>query len=366
MLMRMGELLTFASGRPAEQISAGWQALIGRSAEPAGLMRPELLQPLLAADPGVALATVTAGPDLLVALPVTSKRFPTLAASWVSPLTPGGAPHLDRDQGPAALATLLKGIGWPLLLHGIPADGPFHAALMQAAGRHAVVDRWQRAALRVEGTYAAWADAALGAKRRKEFRRLKNRLAEQGVLTVSSLAPGDDVGPFAEALLQVEGSGWKGQRGTAIATQPDLAPAFHSVCANLHAAGALRFWQIGLDGRAIASLYAIVEGDRAWLGKIGYDEAYAKYSPGVLLILEATERLFAEPGLKLVDSCAIPDHPMIDHLWRDRIAIADVLAAGAGVSAARFAASLAAEKLRRRARGVARDAYYRLRGLRRS
>lgn len=364
--MRMGDLLEFASGHRAEQASAGWQALIGRSAEPAGLMRPELLQPLLAAHPGVALATVTAGPDLLLALPVTSKRFPTLAASWVSPLTPGGAPHLDRDQAPAALATLLNGIGRPLLLNGIPADGPFHAALAQATGRHAVVDRWQRAALKVEGTYAAWADAALGAKRLKEFRRLRNRLAEQGALTVSELAPGNDARPFAEALMQVESSGWKGQRGTAIATQPVLEQAFHTICENLHAAGALRFWQICLDGRAIASLYAIVEGDRAWLGKIGYDEAYARYSPGVLLILEATERLFAESGLKLVDSCAIPDHPMIDHIWRDRIAIADVLAAGAGVSAARFAAILAAEKLRRRARGLARDVYYRLRGMRRS
>jgi len=28
-----------------------------------------------------------------------------------------------------------------------------------------------------------------------------------------------------------------------------------------------------------------------------------------------------------VDSCATPDHPMIDHLWRERLPIADWLVA---------------------------------------
>ena len=83
----------------------------------------------------------------------------------------------------------------------------------------------------------------------------------------------------------------------------------------------------------------------AWLGKIAFDEAFAKYSPGVLQILDATESLFAEGGIALVDSCAIPDHPMIDNIWRDRIAMADVLIGTPNMPSARFKAMVAAEKL---------------------
>ena len=98
----------------------------------------------------------------------------------------------------------------------------------------------------------------------------------------------------------------------------------------------MRFWQIKHDGKAITSLFGMVEGDRAWIVKIAHDEAFAKFSPGVLLVLDATQSLFVEGGVKLVDSCAIPGHPMIDRIWRDRIAMADILIAPAHVSRAKF------------------------------
>jgi hypothetical protein len=52
------------------------------------------------------------------------------------------------------------------------------------------------------------------------------------------------------------------------------------------------------------------------------------------------------------DSCATPDHPMIDHLWRERLAMADLmigLRPGAG-----FAAASRLESGRRRAFAWAR------------
>jgi CelD/BcsL family acetyltransferase involved in cellulose biosynthesis len=92
--------------------------------------------------------------------------------------------------------------------------------------------------------------------------------------------------------------------------------AFIEACKLLGAAGKLRFWKLSLNGKPIAIMHAIVDGNQAWLHKIAYDEAYAKFSPGVLLVLHATEKLFAEIGLVLVDSCAIPGHPMIENIWR--------------------------------------------------
>ena len=59
--------------------------------------------------------------------------------------------------------------------------------------------------------------------------------------------------------------------------------------------------------------------------KLGVDEQYAKYSPGVQLTLELTRQMCADPTIASVDSTAIPNHPMIDPIWRGRLAIGDVL-----------------------------------------
>jgi hypothetical protein len=130
-------------------------------------------------------------------------------------------------------------------------------------------------------------------------------------------------------------------------------------------AGKLRFWKLALDGRPIAMMFAIVEERHAWLGKIAHDENLARFSPGVQLILHATEGLFAE-GITLADSCAIPDHPMINHLWRGRLPVADVMIAAPGVPGVVFSATVQAERLRRRLRVPARNLYYRLTGKHRS
>ena len=46
--------------------------------------------------------------------------------------------------------------------------------------------------------------------------------------------------------------------------------------------------------------------------KTTFDEAFARFSPGVLLQRENLE-LLARPSIEWTDSCADMDHPMIDH-----------------------------------------------------
>ena len=83
-----------------------------------------------------------------------------------------------------------------------------------------------------------------------------------------------------------------------------------------------------------------------------------RHSPGVLLILDVTKALFEEPGIRLVDSCAIPGHPMIDNIWRERIQMCDVLIGPPGVSPALFTLMVGAENLRHNVRTAAKTFYY--------
>jgi Acetyltransferase (GNAT) domain len=65
--------------------------------------------------------------------------------------------------------------------------------------------------------------------------------------------------------------------------------------------------------------------DRAFFFKIGVDERFAKFSPGVQLTVELTRHLCSDPTIASADSMAAPDHPMINPIWRGRFAIGDVL-----------------------------------------
>ena len=42
-------------------------------------------------------------------------------------------------------------------------------------------------------------------------------------------------------------------------------------------------------------------------------------------MMELTDALLADATVAFADSCAAPDHPMIDHLWRERFAMADLM-----------------------------------------
>jgi hypothetical protein len=64
-------------------------------------------------------------------------------------------------------------------------------------------------------------------------------------------------------------------------------------------------------------LATLLSGDGALSFKTAFDEAYARFSPGVLLQLENLA-LLDDPALAWCDSCAAADHPMIDSLWRER------------------------------------------------
>ncbi len=58
--------------------------------------------------------------------------------------------------------------------------------------------------------------------------------------------------------------------------------------------------------------------DAAYAFKSAYDEAYARYSPGVLLELENMRVTREEVSVPWMDSCAVPNHPTLDRIWSAR------------------------------------------------
>ncbi len=282
--------------------------------------------------------------------------------TWQTPLTFSGTPLLDHQTAVDEMAGLFSVADAPLLLQALPCSGYFWEHLAEAAARAntplAVISTWERAVLKAQDSYDAWFTNNFDRKRRKEYRRMRNRLGEIGHLESRCWSSGEPVQAWTDTFLALEAKGWKGKRGTALASEAKGAACVTEAIKTFANLQALRFWSLTLNGETIATLFAFVCADKAWLAKIAYDEAYAKYSPGVLLMLDATENLLNDKTIKLTDSCAIPNHPMINTIWRDRIVMADVLIGTSGLALWRFRLMVKAELLRRHLREMAKSVFY--------
>jgi hypothetical protein len=110
----------------------------------------------------------------------------------------------------------------------------------------------------------------------------------------------------------------------------------------------------------VAAAIVLRHQDRAFYFKLGIDESFAKFSPGVQLTLDLTRHLCADAVLVTADSTASAHHPMINPIWRGRLRIGDVI-----IPLYRndpvVTAIHAALKLRHRLREAARRAVNRLR-----
>ncbi len=166
---------------------------------------------------------------------------------------------------------------------------------------------------------------ALGGKKLKELRRQRHRLAEHGAVSFDVARSPDEVAAATETFMKLEASGWKGERGTALAQHDGDAAFIRRATAALAETGQCEIVTLRAGSTPVAAGIVLRHQDRAFYFKLGVDERFAKFSPGVQLTLDLTRHLCADPAIASANSTASPDHPMINPIWRGRFAIGDVL-----------------------------------------
>lgn len=211
-------------------------------------------------------------------------------------------------------------------------DGPFARALTETCYRlHRPmfqVDAHCRAAYHPDrpcppgGDASAFVDSYLSAgmprKRIREYRRAERLLGERGRLERRVLQSAGELSDWTEAFLNLEAEGWKGKEGTAIACSAAHADFFRVMLRGAFERGQLMLLGLFLDGKPVAMKCNLLSGGGSFAFKIAYDEAYAAHSPGVLLEMVNLELLARAGNVRWMDSCAIPDHFMINRLWQER------------------------------------------------
>ncbi len=322
---------------------AEWRALAARALEPNVFYEPAFALPAASAfghKAGAGLVWSHAH-ELLGLFPACIEHryglpLPVLTG-WTHPYAPLGTPLVDRDEAETVIAAwldhLARDVAWPalMLLPLVPESGPFATALAAVLMRREMADasfgRHRRALLVPGDQRAGYIEQAIGAKKRKELRRQRNRLADLGTLKIDAALHGELVGDALADFLDIEARGWKGRAGTAAAGHAGIRRFIESAVHGLAAEDKVRVDRLRLDRKAIAAVITLRSGDTAWTWKIAYDESFARASPGVQLMLDVTEALLAEPAIAQVNSCATADHPMIDRLWRERLPVSDRLIA---------------------------------------
>jgi CelD/BcsL family acetyltransferase involved in cellulose biosynthesis len=324
-------------------MGAEWRALAARALEPNVFYEPEFALPAAAVfghKVGAGLVWSHAH-ELLGLFPGFVEHrygFPLpILTGWTHPFAPLGTPLVDRDEPEAVIAAWLDHVardaGGPgaMLLPLIPESGRFADALAMATTRRAlpfaIYGRHRRALLMPGEQREGYIEQAIGAKKRKELRRQRHRLADAGTLKIDASTQAAVIGDALNDFLGLEARGWKGRAGTAAAGRENIRAFIEGAVHGLAADGKVRIDRLRIDRTAIAAAVTLRSGDTAWTWKIAYDESFARSSPGVQLMLNVTEALLADATIARVDSCATADHPMIDHLWRERLAVSDRLIA---------------------------------------
>jgi len=260
-------------------------------------------------------------------------RIPLPALVSADPYGTLGTPLLDRDMPNEAVTKLMRQArqagAHALVLRDAALDGAtvhaFTEALRQGGLRPKLLRSLVRASLDATRDADQVLRDGLGPKKLKELRRQRHRLAGHGAVVFEVARTPQQVAAAVEGFLALEASGWKGKAGTALLQSDGDASFVRRATMALAASGQCEIVTLRAGTTPVAAAIVLRHQDRAFYFKLGVDERFAKFSPGVQLTLDLTRHLCADPAIASADSTATPDHPMINPIWRGRFAVGDVL-----------------------------------------
>ena len=332
--------------------AAAWDALATHAAQPNPFLERFAAEPFFGLGRGAPrpVAVRAGGEAVGLAMLTEARGYARLplrhVTSWCHPHLFDATPLVRRGAEAAFAHGLLDWLGardGARFAHLTQLrEGPVAAAIRAAAGerglRAETVHTAARPFLDLTG-YAGFEDylaRAVSPRTRKSVRRLRRRLAERGVVTLATLAPGEDAGPWLDAFFAAEHAGWKGAMASSLTANPGERAAFASMATTAHARGRLIASQLRVDGQPVAHALDLRAGGGAFALKTAFDPAWSDASPGVLLEAALIERGLRDAragGPVWIDSCAAEGHDVLSRLWPETRPLIQLLVERPGAAA---------------------------------
>lgn len=206
-------------------------------------------------------------------------------------------------------------------------DGPVGKALARAVEKvHAsqrIVKSFHRAVARsadsLQDYVARWSK-----KKARNVRSRRRKLEDLGALSFKVLTPVDTgFSDSLNAVLALEESGWKGEQGTALTSQPHTSNFARQAFTDANADPETHLAILELDGRIIAGQVNLIGQGYAFFIKSAYDETLSRYGPGVALYAWVLEKMLDEGLYMELDSCADANHAL-EEIWLERKRVDEV------------------------------------------
>ena len=341
---------------------AAWQALADQAIEPNPYYRPGFLV-ADAIERGVPMELLIVEDESgwLACLPIRG-RGPsrTLPLPHLQNVTDEyvllGTPLVLRGSVDRAIDGLLDEVravrrAAALMIDVLPADGPVATALVER-----MLARHVRPVVHHTYERAAWRRADDGPSPGPRLKRAaRKELGRRARLLVADLGGDLEVvdrthepGAIA-AFVAMEGTGWKAERGTAIASRPADAAFFRRACEALSDAGNVEFLSLDVRGRPVAMECHLVDGGVLFSFRIAHDPDYRRGSPGTQLKARVIESFDAR-GFRLADSCASPRNTHMNRLWPDRRPMTTILVPTGAITSRLIRPAVAGRSAARRIR----------------
>ncbi len=322
-----------------EQLVQPWNRLLETSVRTNPFFDPDFLIPAVAHLGGENLSVLVveapqrvnanAPPVICALFPVVKKRIYGLPFKcleiWIHDLCLDCTPLIRRDCAAEVLEFIFNFIGEDLgaslfSMNTIIGEGPLANLLSDSFYRNprAVFhrDEFTRSCFKPMEDADTFINTNVAKNTRKGSQRLRRKLASQGSVQTTFLQHFDR--SWVDEFLTLEAAGWKGVNGTALTSKPSTRHFFQAMSERMLENRKMVIARTTLDNRPIAMFCDLHWATQGVHFKTTFDETLKEYSPGLFAELDNIHRLH-ESGLRFVDSCADPDHSMINRVWPDRV-----------------------------------------------
>lgn len=196
------------------------------------------------------------------------------------------------------------------------------AAFGESGLRWQATARWQRPVLRPSQDKLS---DLLQVSRHslKDYQRNLRHLQAIGRFEWKALRGHEPIETSLTAFLQLENMGWKERQRSALAANPAHLRFFEEMSAAFQRAGRLCITELRLDENILASTVNLISGRAGFGFKLGWDTRYARYSPGIVNLMQIIEHAQEAFGdLDYLDSSADPDS-YVGKIWSARRDLTD-------------------------------------------
>lgn len=254
---------------------------------------------------------------------------PSILRVWSNPFGPLGTPLVDAEGAAETIDNMLEALARPdvklpgiLVLPDLRLNGRFTQLIKAVAiGRDlplTVTNTFERPMLESQEDGDTYLKSTISKNHMRDMRRQFRLLGEEGRVSYNVARQPEEIRRRMEEFLALEASGWKGRKRSAMVMDRFRAAFAREAITNLAEVDAVRIHTLDLDGVAIASMVVFIMAGEAYTWKTAYDERYARFSPGKLLLADLTDWHLDDPNIERTDSCAVPDHPIMSRFWKER------------------------------------------------